>query len=200
MQTKPAGTHRHAHTTKEADRQSPRIATTKTAAEHPTITQLQDVRAPLVNRVAVLQGARPQRFGHVLQDAETVAGGDREPTGGQRRTFSASFGSFSTNCVTQYASCWWNALMFRGLCSGMSAFCKNVLCSSCWPSWTTDRQKSMRYQHAGLPNSFLDGGCVRHEAMLSQLLQRTFSGSAKPLIIEPRISSSSEMPECASFS
>ena len=135
MQTKPAGTHRHAHTTKEADRQSPRIATTKTAAEHPTITQLQDVRAPLMNRVAVLQGARPQRFEHILQDAETVAGGDREPTGGQRRTFSASFGSFSTNCVTQYASCWWNALMFRGLCSGMSAFCKNVLCSSCWPSW-----------------------------------------------------------------
>ena len=38
-----------------------------------------------------------------------------------RRTTSASFGSFSTNWVTQYDSCWWYMAMHLGLCSGSSA-------------------------------------------------------------------------------
>ena len=63
----------------------------------------------------------------------------------------ASFGSFSTNWVTQYESCWWYIPTYRTLCKGSSARIRNCLCSS-------------------------------------------FSGSAKPLMIEPRISNSSAMP------
>mmetsp|Transcript_23012 Transcript_23012/g.65868 ORF Transcript_23012/g.65868 Transcript_23012/m.65868 type:complete len:219 (+) Transcript_23012:451-1107(+) len=73
------------------------------------------------------------------------------------RTGLASFGSFSTNCETQYESCWWYMPMKRTLWSGSSARCRKSMCSS-------------------------------------------LSGSAKPLMIEPRISRSSAMPLCRSVS
>lgn len=45
-------------------------------------------------------------------------------------TVSASLKSFSTNWIIQYESCWWYIETHLGLCRGIKARTRNILCSS----------------------------------------------------------------------